>query len=641
MSRCLCLLLLCSLSLPAAAQQPDYTGSYQLNADILRLFVISRKGDTLQFTDQGRGTRNLLPLPDGRYKVAGVKPDAIIEFPADTPGRPRKMIAHQNGRFECLKISNSTDVPKAKRAPNRQNGFTYADTLRGMLLPARSCYDVRYYHLDVAIDPEAQTLRGSTLMRYTAVRPFRELQVDLYENMPVDSILYQGRSLPYRREFDAVLVQFPETVSAGTTGELLIYYHGKPQQPDPMVQMNGGFLWRRDNNGRHFAQVVCQGSGASLWWPNKDHLSDEPDSMLISVTMPEGLQNISNGRLRSRTTLPDERVRTEWAVTYPINNYNVTVNIGDYREMAEYYVRNGDTLTMNIYYLPYNEQRARFLLGKTREMLGQYERLFGPYPFPADGFRLIETPYPMEHQSIVALGRFDGDTSGLKELLWHEVAHEWWGNNVSCKDMADFWLHEAFATYATMLMITYEKGEQAALQRLAKEGASNKEPVTGVRNVNHIHYETWDSYSKGCRMLHMLRVMTGNDSLFFATLLGLQEKFALQTVTATQVTDYIMERTGLPLQPFFEQYLHRAALPELQLHFEKQQGGLQVHYRWHGAAKGFNMPVKVTTGKNRYDYIRPTETWQHITLENMTEKDFKVDRDNFYIESKTVTGAVR
>ncbi|WP_119081036.1 M1 family metallopeptidase [Chitinophaga alhagiae] len=640
MSRRLCLLLICCLPLAAAAQQPDYTGSYQLNADLLRLFVVSYKGDSLQFTDQGRGAANMLLQPDGRYQVEGVKPKALVEFVADPSGHVNKMIIEQNGRFECFRISHSTDVPKAKRAPNRQNGFTRADTLRGMLLPARSCYDVKYYHLDVAIDPDAQTVSGSTLMRYTAVRPFRELQVDLYENMPVDSIVYRGRHLPYRREFDAVLVQFPAMVPAGAMEELRVYYHGKPQQPDPNVSMNGGFLWRRDNNGRLFAQVVCQGSGASLWWPDKDHLSDEPDSMLISVTMPEGLQNISNGRLRSRITLPDKRVRTEWAVTYPINNYNVTVNIGDYREITDRYVRNGDTLTMNIYHLPYSEERARFLLAKAKDMLRQFERLFGPYPFPADGFRLIETPYPMEHQGIVALGSFGGDTSALKELLWHEVAHEWWGNNVSCRDMADFWLHESFATYATMLMIAYEKGEKAALQRLAKEGGVNREPITGVRNVNHIHYEVWDAYAKGCRMLHMLRIMVNNDSLFFATLRGIQEKFALQTVTADQVTDYIMESTGLPLQPFFEQYLHRAALPELQLQFEKQRGGLRVNYRWHGAVKGFSMPVRVTTGRNSYDVIRPREEWQHITLEGMTEKDFKVDRENFYIESKTVTGAV-
>lgn len=601
------------------AQQSTFTGTYQFNQNPLRLFVIKEENDTLRFTDDPNLSRVMYPLGNNKYRVGVVKPEAIVEF---VPG---KMIINQGGKnYDCLKLWNETTFPKAKRVPNRKNGFTRADTLRGKLSPLRSCYDVTYYHLTVEVQPAIRNLTGNSLIRFKTVNDFTELQVDLYENMPIDSIIYKGQPLKYTREYDAVFVQFPAVIPKGSTDEFRVYYHGRPQEPDFAVSMNGGMLWRKDPNGKTFAQIVMQGSGASVWWPNKDHLSDESDSTLISVIIPDDVQNISNGRLRNKTALPGNKTLTEWFVSYPINNYNIVFNIGDYTHFSDTY---GD-LTLDYYCLPSHlDFSRRFFTAKVKPMLEQFEKHFGPYPFPRDGFKLIETLYPMEHQSCVALGGFGQDTADLERLMWHETAHEWWGNNVSMKDFADFWLHEGFATYAEKMMIEYTHGHAAALKALEAEKAMNKEPMIGEYDVNHVHYNLYDVYSKGCRVIHTLRSVLDNDTLFFDVLRGIQKDFACKTVTTHDIEDYISKKTGRDFTAFFDQYLRTIKVPVLAYFISKGQ----LQYKWDNVVPGFKMPVKVMLAEGSYSFIKPTDSWQTIAIK---EKNLKADTENFYVEVK-------
>jgi len=609
----------------AKAQQRSFAGTYQFDQSPLRIFTVKAEKDSIYFSENGINYFGLTPLGDNRYQIAVVKPVAVLKF------FPDKMIINQGGAdYVCQKLFNEPDFPKAKRVPNRQNGFTRADTLRGKLSPLRDCYDVTYYHLTVALDPGHHGLEGNTLIRFNAVRPFRELQIDLYGNMPVDSIVYDGKLLSYKREYDAVFVQFPKVIAAGKTAEIRVYYHGQPQEPDQSVSMNGGILWRKDANGRFFAQAVCQGSGASLWWPNKDHLSDEPDSVLISVIAPDGVQNVSNGRLRKKINLPGSRILTEWFVSYPVNNYNITFNIGDYMHFSDTY----GSLTLDYYCLPGHVEQARRLAAKVKPMLRQFEKWFGPYPFPRDGFKLIETLYPMEHQSAVALGSFATDSTELERLMWHEVAHEWWGNNVSMKDFADFWLHEGFANYTEKLMTEFKSGRAAALKAIAGEKPNNREPMIGEYDVNHVFYDMDDVYAKGCRMIHTLRSVLDNDTLFFEVLRGIQKNFAYQTVTTKDIETYISKKSGIDFSAFFEQYLRTTKVPELA--FFLQDG--RLHYRWNNTVPGFNMPVKVMLKTGKYEFIKPSATWQDIALSGVKPGAFKVDTEDFYINVKKETG---
>ncbi|MET6996967.1 M1 family aminopeptidase [Chitinophaga defluvii] len=526
-----------------------------------------------------------------------------------------------------------TPVP-VTRVSNRQNGFTHADTLRGQLSPLRSCYDVTYYHLDVSVNMDARTIQGNNLMRFKVVSPFAVMQVDLYANMKIDSILYRGQPLAYTREAAAVFVRFPQLQPVGSEQEIRIYYAGVPQVPDFKIPMNGGILWDKDAAGNPWAQVVCQGSGASLWWPNKDHLSDEPDSMRIWITVPEGFTEISNGRLIRKTPVGHGKTRYEWLVSYPINNYNVTFNIGKHTHYRDYYITD-DTLTIDYYMMPYNLERARNMFQQVKPMLQCFEKSFGKYPFPRDGFTLVESLYPMEHQSGVCIGRITAENAvGPNRLLWHESAHEWWGNAISCKDLADMWIHEAFATYAEALMIACTEGESDAQDYITEQraGISNKEPVIGVYDVNHIFYDTGDMYNKGIVILHTFRNILNNDSSWFRLLHDIQQFFRYKTLSSDELVDFICQRTHTDYRYFFEQYLKYTTIPKLELARKEIGNDLVIKYRWQADVKDFRMPVKITTSANKYTFIYPTTTWQTKTLKKMNLDDFEVDEEGMYFE---------
>ncbi|MES2730887.1 MAG: carboxypeptidase-like regulatory domain-containing protein [Bacteroidota bacterium] len=519
---------------------------------------------------------------------------------------------------------------------NRINGFTRGDTLRGKLSPLRSSYDVSFYHLNVKVDPAQQFISGSNTIRFRVVAAMQQMQIDLYANMAIHQILYQGQPLAYSREYDAVFIQLPQLLQPGTQQEIEINYSGKPQVPDFSVPMMGGFLWDKDQEGNPWVQVVCQGSGASLWWPNKDHLSDEPDSMRISVTVPSHLTEISNGRLLGKTPLPDHWTRYDWFVSYPINNYNVTLNIGKYAHLRDTYL-SSDTITLDYYYMPYQLEKARQVWKGVKPMLACLEKQYGPYPFPRDGFTLMESLYPMEHQSAVSFGKLptaEMDTLQLMKLVWHEVSHEWWGNNVSCQDLADMWIHEAFATYSEgfYMQSAFGKYGEAGYQASLLSQVSGKEPILGVYDVNHIHYEIGDMYAKACLMLYTFRHVLHNDTLWSAILRGIQQDFRYKTVTTQDIVRYINTKTRTDYSYFFDQYLKHPSIPTLVIHTTETAQSLVVKYKWIADVTNFRMPIRVTKAKNKFDFIHPTTTWQTKTFPRMTADDFEVDEAQFYVK---------
>jgi hypothetical protein len=527
----------------------------------------------------------------------------------------------------------------APKPSNRANGFTRRDTLRGKLSPLRSSYDVSFYYLQVKVDPAQQFISGSNKIRFRVVAPLRQMQIDLYKNMTIHQILFQGQPLYYTRECDAVFIQFPKQFQPGTQQEIEIVYSGKPQVPDFAVSMMGGFLWEKDQQGNPWVQVVCQGSGASLWWPCKDHLSDEPDSMRISVTIPSHLTEISNGQLLRKTPLPDNWTRYDWFVSYPINNYNVTLNIGKYAHLRDTYLST-DTLTLDYYYMPDHLEKARQIFKGVKPMLACLEKQYGPYPFPRDGFTLMESLYPMEHQSAVSFGKIpEGELDTLRlmqviQLAWHEVSHEWWGNNVSCQDVADMWIHEAFATYSEGFYLQSAYGEfgEAGYQASLLPQVSNKEPILGVYDVNHIHYNIGDMYSKACLMLYTFRHVLHNDSLWSAILRGIQQDFRYRTVSTQDIVKYINAKARTDYSYFFDQYLKYTSIPTLAIRFVEKAKALVVHYKWIADVQDFRMPIRVTKAKSKFDFIQPTIHWQTITLPHMTTDDFEVEEAKFYVK---------
>lgn len=526
-----------------------------------------------------------------------------------------------------------------------QNDFTRADSLRGMLTSLRTCFDVTYYHLDVRIDPGKQTVAGSNTIQFRATIDFKKMQLDLVEHMKVEAIKFKGDDLKFERDLTAIYIDFPEKLKKDKIYELTIFYGGEPKiARRPPWQ--GGLIWSADKEGNPWVAVTVQGEGAFHWWPNKEHQEDEPDSMLLSITIPDTLMNISNGRLRAKNDLSDGWSRWDWFISYPINNYNVTINIAKYAHFNDFFIsEDGDTLTLDYNVLPYNLDKAKEQFKQVKPMFECFENVFGKYPFYRDGFKLVESPHlGMEHQSAVAYGNnyqngYLGRGSSKYGILFdfiivHETAHEWWGNSVTSKDIADMWVHESFGAYAEALYAECMWGYEAYLdyQNGKKYSIKNDRPIIGQYDVNSPGSR--DMYSKGSMVLHTLRSVVDNDSLWFEVLRGIQKTFAYKTITSEDIFDLIIEKTGKDLTSFFNQYFRHTNIPELQTSVITRGDSMSLLYKWSADVADFNMPVKVTTANEKYEFIYPTTEFQTIELNLSDAKNFKVAEELFYINVK-------
>ena len=475
---------------------------------------------------------------------------------------------------------------------------------------------------------------------------FDSLQFDLFARLNVEKIIFRGQELNYRREQNAVFVRFPGTEKKGDHDSITIHYSGIPQVAKS-PPWDGGFVWKKDTKGRDWVGVACEGTGASLWWPCKDHLSDEPDSMSMTFTVPAGFTCVSNGSLRDTISNSDGTTTWKWFVSYPINNYNVTVNIAHYAHFTDFYINGHDTLDLDYYVLHDNLRQAAEHFSQVKTMLACFEKYFGKYPFWRDGYALVETNYwGMEHQGAIAYGNsFQNNKQGFDFIIIHESAHEWWGNNVSCRDAADLWIHESFATYAEALYLEYTQGYEASLayQIDQRWKITDKHPVIGPYDVNFEANDN-DLYYKGSWMLHTFRSVLNNDSLFFSIVKNIQQYFALKTITSDQLISYISESAGADYTLFFHQYLKQAMPPVFQYKAKQKGNDIKVEYRWKTDVQYFTMPLEVVSfyeysfGKvtKKFILIHPTSEWQTITLPAMEVKNFDVNSDRFYVKKEQV-----
>jgi aminopeptidase N len=525
---------------------------------------------------------------------------------------------------------------------------TRADILRGEYGQYRANNDLLFYHLDVRVDPDKKYLSGKTTIRFRMLNDDTRIQLDLHDALKVDRIVLMdsapepnspnpgpGRELKYVREAGAVFVDFPQTLKNGRVYTIDFYYSGHPLETGRF----GGIAFRKDPQGRHWINTACEGIGASIWWPNKDQWRDEVESMRISVTLPDNLVDVSNGKFLGKTPLGDGYTRWDWLVQYPINNYNVSLNIGKYVHFGE---RLGD-LSLDYYVLPENLEKAKKQFSQTRGMMEAFQHYFGEYPFKKDGFKLIEVPYAgMEHQSAVAYGnRFangylERDWTGVgislrfDFIIIHESGHEWFGNSISAADMSDMWIHEGWTTYLECLYVEYMYGHADALKytNALKSKVRNRQPIVLQRGVNAEPPQ--DQYFKGALFLNTLRSIVNDDKRWWALIRGFYQQFKYQNIMTEDVVNYFNRRTGQNLTPIFNQYLRHTAIPVLELKFGDTDGS--VSYRWKADEPGFSMPVRVGT-KDRWQLIKPTTQWQ--TMKTPLKKDdFKVATDLYYVDVK-------
>ena len=528
--------------------------------------------------------------------------------------------------------------------------FTYSDSLRGNLSEFRSCYDVFYYDLDITVDDHQQKIINSyNNIHIKALSNFQTIQIDLFENLKIHSIQFEHKKLEFQRIHNAVFINFPRLINENEKISFKVLYSGKPR-----VAVNppwdGGFCWEKDNNGNSWVGVSCQGLGASSWWPCKDHQSDEPDSMKITSTVRYPLMVISNGKKKSNKTFFSEELQSKankssWYVSYPINNYNVTLCIGDYKYFNDIHINNFDTLELDYYVLKYNYNKARDHFQQVNPMLECFEKYFGPYPFYKDGYTLIETPYlGMEHQSAIAYGNnylpgYNGNKQFIAGLdfdyiIVHETGHEWWGNSITTNDIADMWIHEGFCTYSEVLYVECIYGYDVMLKYVnnQKRSVRNDKPIIGPYNVNKKGSN--DMYQKGSLMLHTLRNLIDNDSLWFSIIKGISEEFKYKIVDGIEIINYINEKVDLDLYYFFRQYLNNADIPIFEYKIQKNGRGSTLLYRWN-AINDFNMNIKVNIGQQDL-WLSPDSEWKEHGLGNTDIKSFSVRDDLFYVNVKKI-----
>ncbi|MEZ2446355.1 M1 family metallopeptidase [Chitinophaga sp. RCC_12] len=521
--------------------------------------------------------------------------------------------------------------------------FSRADTLRGSITPQRAWWDVTSYDLHVQVNPDDSTFSGFNTITYEVLKTDSVMQIDLQVPMVIDSVVQDKKPLTFTRDGNAWFIKMTIPQVKDKSKKITVYYSGKPRKA-LKAPWDGGVVWSKDDKGRPWIATACQGLGASIWWPNKDTQSDEPEDMTISVTVPAELTDVSNGRLKKTIDNPDGTRTFVWYVGSPINNYDVAVNVGNYIEMKDTWHGEGGKLDLGFWVLDYNEDKAREHFKVVKPMLKCFEYWFGKYPFYKDSYKLIEAPFlGMEHQSGVAYGNkylmgysgrdLSGTGWGLKWdfLIIHESGHEWFGNSITSKDLADMWIHESFTNYSETLFTECQYGHKAAEEYVQgiRKNILNDVPIIPPYGVNA--EGSGDMYYKGANMLHNIRQIMENDEAFRQMLRGLNKTFYHQTVTTQEVEQYISQAVGMNLNKVFDQYLRHTTIPTLEYRFN----GQQIQYRWVSDVKDFNMPVKVKLSDSGFKLIYPGTLWRssNITLSDL--KNFEVDK-NFYIKSRQV-----
>ncbi len=537
-----------------------------------------------------------------------------------------------------------TTTPGRVRPPDVLKVPTQDDLLRGTYGPYRANNDLLSYKLKLRVDPEAKTIAGSNTVRFRMVQPGQKIQLELTPALTIDSVTFEGK--PAKFERDAIensrtfYVEFPRPLKKDSVDEVTIAYHGQPVTQGRF----GCFSFGKDKAGKPWITTACEEEGASIWWPNKDQWKDEPqDGMELDIAVPNGLTDVSNGRFIASKDLGDGYTEWQWQVHYPINNYDVALNIGDYQHWSDLHTNKetGEKTTLDYYALPEDLAKAKMQFAQVPEMLDAYEHYFGEYPFDKDGYKLIQVPYAgMEHQSAVAYGNhfengyYGRDWTGVgismkfDFIIIHESGHEWFGNAVTAADKSDMWIHEGWTTYMEVLYVEYRWGKADAIKYVngLKPKVQNERPIVTPRDTNAEPPQ--DQYFKGALMLNTLRSVIGDDRKWFADIRDFYQAFKYKTIMTEDVEAWWNKRTGMNLTPFFDEYLRHKDLPVLELKAGANAG--EVEYRWKADEAGFAMPIEVGDPLHWTKVTPVTTTWKAMPWAGPLS-DVKVASDFYYV----------
>ncbi len=509
--------------------------------------------------------------------------------------------------FYSCAVIRVPDFARVSAKPGTYPGFTARDSLIGQLGEDRAGYDVFFYDLDLNLDPAGKRLGGTVDIHFKANSDLRVLRIDLYENLSISSLRLSGEEVPYSRNDRAVSLALPQPLIPGRDYILTVVYEGKPTRAKN-PPWGGGLVWKTDEDDNPWTGVACETEGGSLWFPCKDHLSDEPDSVRLRMTVPAGLQVVSNGIMQSHGYLPGKETYT-WLTRYPVNIYNITFYAGKYAHFSDTMMTSQGILNLDYYVLPRNVDRAKKHFFQVKDIINLYSRLYGPYPWMREGFRLVEAPFEgMEHQTAIAYGSGFSNRGWLggDYIIVHEAAHEWWGNAVSVSDFSDIWLQEGFATYSEMLFAEHALGYDNSLMYARYNIAAtikNRFPVAGPAGVSYWNAGDNDVYNKGAMILHTIRNIVNDSTLFFEILKTFySEHAAASHVTTEDFISIVEQKTGTDWRQFFDVYLYGREVPVLNWYYSPSgnndpsdpaagDGVPVIAAKWTGVPEGFSMPV--------------------------------------------------
>ncbi len=523
----------------------------------------------------------------------------------------------------------------------QKQSFSKAEYQHGKLTPLRTCFDVTKYEITIKVEPDKKIISGNNAITFKAVNDFKKLQLDLFSVMQIDSIIFNNKKLLFTRDSNVTFVDMGTTLKKNSIHTLTVFYKGNP----PIAKKapwDGGVVWAKDSNGFDWVGLACEGLGASCWLPCKDHLTDEADTMVMHLIVPENLTGVSNGKLLSTQQFENGFKQFNWMVCNPINNYNITINIGNYAHIHDVYQSKYNStqkqLNLDYYVLKENEEIAKAHFQQVKPMLDCFELRFGVYPFWKDGYKLVETPYwGMEHQSCVSYGNgYENNRWGFDFIIVHESGHEWFGNSLSCNDPAEMWIHESFTTYSETIYMECRQSYEASLQYLKeqRQNIQNKQPIIGPYDVYFHGRKDNDIYYKGAWILQTLRSTIDNDEKWFKLMRELNDTFLRSNVSTEQIIQFFNDKTGRRWDQFFKQYLYTTQIPVFEYKIIDVGKRLELHYRWANTVKLFELPIKVIVTKEKYDFVTPTRKWQVLDLNFFNPDDFKVQSDRFLIEVK-------
>jgi aminopeptidase N len=522
-----------------------------------------------------------------------------------------------------------------------QNPINKKDSLLGVLSPARTCYDVKHYDLRLQINPDKKSIKGSNTITYQIQEDTKLLQIDLEPSLKIIAIQQNKKKLKFSRVERAIFVEFSKVQKKNDVHSIEIQYEGSPVVAK-QAPWDGGFVWKQDTSGKPWVGVACQGVGASVWYPCKDHWSDKPDSVRLQYDVPKGLVAVGNGNLVKKEELADAS-RYIWKVSYPINSYNITLNVADYRHFSdEYIAQDGQKLALDYYVLPQNLEKAKkHFEQEVKKMLACYEKLFGKYPFWNDGYALVETPYlGMEHQGAIAYGNqyqmgYSGNDltgTGIQRtfdfIIIHETGHEYWGNSISGYDKSDMWIHEAFCTYGEALYVECLQGKEKAFEYANgwKRIIRNDKPIIPQPFSNQ--EGSGDMYFKGALMLHTLRNVLDDDAKWFKIIYDFAQDFKGKITKTDEVLEYFERKMQKNVKPIFKQYLQHTQIPTFEYKVENNT----LKYRWLADVAEFVMPIVLELG-GKLVRLEANTSWQTLPYTGNLE-DIKIRTDLFFVKIK-------